>query len=88
MAKEKETKENILTPKRTVKYFFITLVVLGITAMIIWPLMDMLFDNLFNDGYKGWTWQDGILGPWIFALIATVIEFVFWSFFHPDKNKH
>jgi hypothetical protein len=83
----KETKESILAPKRTVKYFSITLVVMGITAMIIWPLMDMLFSNIFGDGYKGWTLQNGILEPWIFAIVATVVEFVFWNLFHPDKAK-
>ena len=79
--------ETIFTPKRTVKFFFVNLIVMGLVAMVIWPLMDMLFDSLWNGGYKGWTWQAGILEPWIFAVLITVIEFICWSFFHPEKKK-
>ncbi len=82
----KEEKETIFTPKRTVKFFFVNLIGMGLVAMVVWPLMDMIFDNVWNGGYDGWTWETGILGPWIFAVVITVLEFVFWNFFHPNKD--
>ena len=82
---KKET-ENIFTPKRTVKYFIVDYVVLFIACMILWPLLDLLFANIFNDPYEGWNAMDGIVRPAIFALIATAIEFIFWNFFHKKRK--
>ena len=82
MAEEKQ--ESIFTPKRTVKYFFINLITMAVMAMLIWPLLDMLFTKFDNSTYA-WTVSGGIVQPCIFAVIITVIEFVFWNFFHKKK---
>ena len=79
-----EEKENILTPKRTVKYFFINLISMAVAAMIIWPLMDMLLTKIDSSTYS-WTVRNGIIEPCIFAVIIVVVEFVFWNFFHKKK---
>ena len=82
MAKEKKT--NIFTPKRTVGYFILTFVYTAIAAMLVWPLMELIFSKIDNTEYT-WTWINGILEPWIFGLMFTVIEFVCWNFFHSKK---
>ena len=79
-------KDNIFTPKRTVKYFIVNLVTMTVVAMIVWPLLDMLLENIFDGGYKGWDVQRGIIEPCIFAVIITIVEFVFWNIFHKKKN--
>lgn len=82
MTKEKKT--NIFTPKRTVGYFILTFVYTAIAAMLVWPLMELIFSKIDNTEYT-WTWINGILEPWIFGLVFTVIEFVCWNFFHSKK---
>ncbi len=83
MAEEK--KENIFTPHRTVRYFFVNLITMAVVAMIIWPLMDMLFSKFENSTYT-WTIRNGIIEPCVFAVIITAIEFIFWNFFHKKKQ--
>lgn len=80
MSEDKKT-ESIFTPKRTVKYFFLNLTTLFLAAMLIWPLMDLMFKG-FNTSEYLWTWQNGILEPAIFAIIFNIIEFVGWNLFH------
>ena len=80
-----KNQDNILTPKRTVKYFFINFAALSVASMIIWPLLDWLFSKIFNDAYEGWTVMNGIVTPVIFSLIFTIVEFVFWNLFHKEK---
>ena len=47
MTEEKKTNEkNIFTPERTAKYFFVSLIGTSIVALIIWPLLDMLFTQI------------------------------------------
>ena len=82
MTKEKNT--NIFTPRRTVSYFILTFVSISIAAMIIWPLLDILFSKIENNEYI-WNWISGILQPWIFGLVFTIIEFICWNFFHKQK---
>ena len=82
MTEDKKT--SIFTPQRTVKYFMLSFVVLAIACMAIWPLMDWLFSVIFNDTYS-WTFVGGVITPCAFALIFTVLEFVFWNFFHKKK---
>ncbi|MDO4753237.1 MAG: hypothetical protein Q4A36_03350 [Candidatus Saccharibacteria bacterium] len=82
MTKEKNT--NIFTPRRTVSYFILTFVSISIAAMIIWPLLDILFSKIENNEYT-WNWISGILQPWIFGLVFTIIEFICWNFFHRQK---
>ena len=80
MSEDKKA-ESIFTPKRTVKYFFLNLTALFLAAMLIWPLMDLMFKG-FNTSEYLWTWQNGILEPAIFAIIFNIIEFVGWNLFH------
>ncbi|MBQ6394428.1 hypothetical protein IJH97_01605 [Candidatus Saccharibacteria bacterium] len=84
MAEEK--KETIFTPKRTVKYFFIDLIIWMVAAMIIWPLIDIIFESIFDGGYKGWDVRRGIIEPGVFAVIIVAIEFLFWNSFHKKKK--
>lgn len=83
--KQKNTKEeSIFTPKRTVQYFFLNLIAFILAAMLIWPLMDLMFQG-FDPSKYTWTWQNGILEPIAFGFTFTVIEFVCWNFFHKQK---
>ena len=79
-------KENIFTPKRTVKFFIVSYITLLIACMIIWPLMDIIFSAAEGKPYEGWNVGRGLVEPLIFALIFTIIEFVFWNFFHKKKQ--
>lgn len=81
---KEEKKESIFTPKRTVKFFFVSLITMAIVAMIVWPLMDMLFSKIDNSNYS-WTVRKGIVEPCIFAVVVTIVEFVGWNFFHKKK---
>ena len=82
---EDKKNESILTPKRTVKFFFLNLLALFLAAMLIWPLMDLMFEGFDPSKYL-WTWQNGILEPIIFAITFNIIEFLAWNFFHKDKK--
>lgn len=87
MAESKKTTEkNIFTPERTVKYFFVSLIGTIIAALIIWPLLDMLFDQIRNTAFS-YNVMDHIVGPIIFAVIINVLEFIFWNFFHKKEAR-
>lgn len=77
-------KESIFTPKRTVSYFIINTITLFLAAMLIWPLLDLMFKG-FNTSEYTWTWKNGILEPAIFGVVFSIIEFVLWNFFHKKK---
>ena len=83
---KKDTKKegSILTPKRTVKFFFINLFTLILASMLVWPFLDFAFQGFDTASYT-WTWQSGILEPSIFALVFVCVEFIGWNFFHKDK---
>ena len=78
-------KPNIFTPRKTVGFFFVSFISLTIACMILWPLLDILFNKIFGGEYEGWSWINGILEPVIFALVCTGIEFIFWNAFHKEK---
>ena len=80
-----DKKENIFTPKKNVRFFFVSFIGLAIACMLIWPPLDMLFDSISGDTYS-WSVWGGIGVPIIFSLILTSIEFIFWNFFHPNKK--
>lgn len=77
--------ENIFTPKRTAKYFIVSLIGTIIAALIIWPLLDMLFDQISGKTFS-YNVMDHVVGPIIFSIIISVLEFIFWNFFH-KKSK-
>lgn len=81
---EDNKKESIFTPKRTVKYFLINFVAMALIAMLIWPLLDLMFQGFDTSKYT-WTWINGIIEPIVFAIIIDIIEFVFWNAFHKKK---
>ena len=80
-----EKKENIFTPKRTVKFFIVDFIALAVVCIILWPLLDLLFSKIFDTPYEGWSVMGGIVRPIIFSLVLTIVEFTFWNFFHKKK---
>lgn len=86
MTEEKKTNEkNIFTPERTAKYFFVSLIGTSIVALIIWPLLDMLFAQIDKTTFT-YSVTSHIIAPIIFAIAINVLEFIFWNFFH-KKNR-
>ena len=83
---KKDTKENIFTPKRNVRFFVVNFVGFAVMCAIFWPILDMLWSKLDGSTYT-WTVSNGIIEPIVFSLIFTIIEFVAWNFFHPEKEK-
>lgn len=79
-------KTSIFTPQRTVKYFFVEFIGIGIASVIIWPLIDLLFTAIDHKDFI-WSIKDHIVFPIIFALIFTAIEFIFWKRFHKETKK-
>ena len=80
-------KTNIFTPRRTVPYFFLEVIAIGIAGMIIWPLLDLLFSKTIENKEFVWSVKDHIIEPLVFALIITNIEFIFWKRFHKENKK-
>ncbi len=80
-------KTNILTPRRTVSYFFLEVITIGIAGMIIWPLLDLLLSKTIENKDFVWNVKDHIVEPLIFALLITIIEFIFWKRFHKENKK-
>ena len=85
MSKSENT--SVLTPKRTVSYFFVSVIGIWIAGMIIWPLMDLFFSGVIEHKDFVWSVREHIVSPLIFSLIITIIEFVFWKFFHKESKK-
>ncbi|MBR0424471.1 hypothetical protein IJI79_03185 [Candidatus Saccharibacteria bacterium] len=86
MTEEKKTSEkNIFTPERTVKFFFVSLIGNILVALIVWPLMDLLY-NLITGNTFNYTIQGDVLSPTIFMAVFTVVEFIFWGFFYKEKK--
>ena len=81
-----DKKDNILTPKRNVKYFILNTVVLAVACIVMWPLLEMLWAKLDGNTYE-WTVIGGIVEPIAFAILCTIVEFVGWNLFHKEKKK-
>ena len=81
-----DSKKTIFTPERTVRYFLLEFVFIAIVGIIIWPLMDLIFTAI---GGGSFTWGIGehLVSPVVFALIVTIVEFIFWNFFHKAPKK-
>lgn len=77
--------DNIFTPQRTVKFFIVSVIGTTIAALIIWPLFDMLFDQISGKTFS-YDVMDHVVWPIVFSIIINVLEFVFWNFFH-KKSK-
>ena len=82
--KKAEAKDTILTPKRTVKFFIVNVVVCSIIGMIIWPLLDIIFCGIFGHTFE-YSVSDHIIQPVIAMVIVTIIEFVGWNFWHKKR---
>lgn len=81
---KKSSDKSIFTPEKTVKFFIISVIGYSIAAMIIWPLLELVFSNFTNSSYT-WTVVDGIIEPWIFGIVMTIIEFLCWDFLNKKK---
>ena len=77
---------NIFVPERTVKYFFVTLICSTIIAIIIWPLIDLIFDKISNTEFS-YNVIDHILVPFFVMLVMTIIEFATWGVWHKKSGK-
>ena len=85
MSEETKTKKDtIFTPKKTVKFFIVTAISNAIAAMIIWPIMELLFSKIDNSEYT-WGLVNGIVEPVIFGVVFAIIEFICWDFFYKKK---
>lgn len=81
----KKEKKNIFTPERTFKYFILNFVAVAIAGIIIWPLLDLLFEAMRGNSFT-WTVYGHIISPIVFAFFVTVVEFVCWNFFHKENK--
>ena len=86
--KKKSAKKGGLSfePERTVRFFIINVILSSIVAMIIWPLMDLLFCAVFTHEEFKYTFGNHIVEPVIFMLLVTVVEFLTWNVWHKDKK--
>ena len=75
--------KNIFTPEKTVRYFIVSVIGLTVVAMILWPLMELVWTKITNSPYA-WTVFDGVVEPFIFGIVFTTIEFLSWNTF--NKN--
>ena len=80
-------KTNILTPRRTVSYFFVEFIAIAIASFAIWPLIDLIFAGI---EHKDFVWSIGshLVSPLIFALLFTTAEFIFWKRFHKENKNN
>ncbi len=78
--------KNIFTPERNVRFFFVEFIGIFIAGLIIWPLIDFIMVSISGRSFA-WTVGDHLVAPLIFALLITIVEFVFWNFFHREKKK-
>ena len=83
-AKKTSGNKSIFTPEKTVKFFIISVIGYTIAAMIIWPLLELIFSSITNSPYT-WTVIDGIVEPFVFGIIFTIIEFLTWNFFNKKQ---
>ena len=81
----KEDKKSIFTPERTPRFFIIESLAIAIASIILWPLFDLLFDSMRGNNFT-WSVYEHLLSPIIFAIVITIIEFVFWNFFHKENK--
>ena len=84
MQETKKSSKSIFTPEKTAKFFIISVIGYTIAAMIIWPLLELIYTKFTNSPYN-WTVFDGIIEPLIFAIVFTTIEFLTWNF--AKKNE-
>ena len=76
MQSTKKPSKSIFTPERTIRYFIVCVIVYSIAAMIVWPLLELIYTNFTNSPYT-WTVVDGIVKPIVFGIIFTIVEFLF-----------
>ncbi|MBR3324223.1 hypothetical protein IKG24_01645 [Candidatus Saccharibacteria bacterium] len=76
--------KNLFTPERTIKFFFVSLIGSIIVALIIWPLMDLLFAAISGNTFN-YTVKEDVLMPIVFMTVFTIIEFACWNLFHKEK---
>ena len=65
--------------KNRVKSSILTAVATYIAAIIIWPLLDLLWAKVITHSEFEYTVQSYILDPIIFALIFGLITFFVWK---------
>ena len=80
----KKDESSIFTPAKTMKYFFVSFIGLAVAAIIIWPLMDLIFSAIFGDTFQ-YSVIGHIVAPIIFSLIVTGVEFLTWNVWHKEK---
>ena len=83
MKEIKKSSKSIFTPEKSVRFFIVSVIGYSVVAMIIWPLMELVYTKFTNSPYT-WTVFDGIVEPCIFGVIITVIEFLVWNM---DQKK-
>lgn len=79
MAKTSKTnKTSILTPRKTASFFFISLAANIVAALIIWPLLDLFFNNVITHSTFSYSVVNHVLWPAFVMTVFTIIEFVFF----------
>ena len=78
MKETKKSSKSIFEPEKSVRFFMVSVIGFSVVAMIIWPLMELIYTKFTNSSYT-WTVFSGIVEPCIFGFIITVIEFLTWN---------
>ena len=82
----KSTKTSIFTPKKTVGFFFLSLAGNIIAGLIVWPLLDMFWDNVISHTTFSYSVSEHVVWPTIVMAILTIIEFVFFDSLYKKKK--
>jgi len=77
---------SIFTPEKTFRFFIINFITSTLFAMIIWPLLDLLFCFFFKTDFA-YSATEHILKPAEFMLFFTIIEFLTWDIWFKDGKK-
>ncbi|MBQ1528080.1 hypothetical protein IIZ77_00325 [Candidatus Saccharibacteria bacterium] len=65
--------------KNRIKSSLITALTTFVAAMIIWPLLDLLWTKVISHSDFNYTLSDYVLEPAIFAVIFGIITYIFWK---------
>ena len=81
------TKTSIFTPKKTVGFFFVSLIGNNIAGLIVWPLFDLFWNKVITQSEFSYNVTDHVVWPVVIMSIITIIEFIFFNSFYKKKEK-
>lgn len=72
--------------ERSWKWAIVNFVALFIAAMLLWPLMELVFDALSGNPYD-YDIMTNALRALGLAFVFTLIEYFTWDFWHKDTKS-